>query len=270
VLERSVLDWGSQNVLTFGERRSRFTNTNLRFFGSLLSRQVDNSHLQYLRNRYYDPITGRFTQEDPIGIAGGLNLYGFAGGDPVNFGDPFGLCPEGMSVEECISGTRSDLKEAIATSPSQQFIDAVAGRLAPAKPLLEGVAFVMLSVLPMNFSAGAVARVTPTTRALYRAVTSEELATIVNSGGRFVADAGGGKYFATTAEGAAQYARMASRAFGDGPYTIVRTTIERGLLRALPDATVVVDRGIGTVRLPGSALPRLGPAEILLAAPLPR
>jgi peptidoglycan L-alanyl-D-glutamate endopeptidase CwlK len=36
---------------------------------------------------------GRFTQPDPIGLAGGLNLYGFAGGDPVNFSDPFGLCP---------------------------------------------------------------------------------------------------------------------------------------------------------------------------------
>ncbi len=32
-----------------------------------------------------------FTQPDPIGIAGGLNSYGYAGGDPVNFSDPFGL-----------------------------------------------------------------------------------------------------------------------------------------------------------------------------------
>jgi hypothetical protein len=31
------------------------------------------------------------TQEDPIGLAGGLNLYGYAGGDPVNRHDPFGL-----------------------------------------------------------------------------------------------------------------------------------------------------------------------------------
>ena len=40
-----------------------------------------------------DPATGRFTQEDPIGLAGGLNLYGFANGDPVTFSDPFGLRP---------------------------------------------------------------------------------------------------------------------------------------------------------------------------------
>jgi len=36
---------------------------------------------------------GRFTQQDPIGLAGGLNLYGYAGSDPINFSDPFGLCP---------------------------------------------------------------------------------------------------------------------------------------------------------------------------------
>lgn len=49
--------------------------------------------LHSVRNCNYDPKTGRFTQEDPIGLAGGLNLYGFAGGDPVTYSDPFGLCP---------------------------------------------------------------------------------------------------------------------------------------------------------------------------------
>ncbi len=45
----------------------------------------------YDRNRYYDPVGGRFTQEDPAGLAGGVNLYGYAGGDPANSSDPFGL-----------------------------------------------------------------------------------------------------------------------------------------------------------------------------------
>ena len=62
------------------------------WLGSLVG-GADASSLRYQRNRYYDPNSGRFTQQDPIGLAGGLNLYGFAGGDPVNFSDPFGLCP---------------------------------------------------------------------------------------------------------------------------------------------------------------------------------
>lgn len=42
--------------------------------------------------RWYDPITGRWLSNDPIGISGGLNQYVFAGNNPVNFRDPFGLC----------------------------------------------------------------------------------------------------------------------------------------------------------------------------------
>lgn len=63
------------------------------WWGSLMQEQVDASGLRYQRNRFYDPSTGQFTQVDPIGLAGGRNLYAFAGGDPVNFDDPFGLCP---------------------------------------------------------------------------------------------------------------------------------------------------------------------------------
>jgi RHS repeat-associated protein len=63
--------------------------------GTLVESKRDGSGLEYARNRVYDPATGRFTQDDPIGLAGGLNLYGFANSDPVNVSDPFGLltCP---------------------------------------------------------------------------------------------------------------------------------------------------------------------------------
>jgi RHS repeat-associated protein len=47
--------------------------------------------LDYNRNRWYDPHTGRFASEDPLGLAGGINLYAYAGNNPVDFQDPYGL-----------------------------------------------------------------------------------------------------------------------------------------------------------------------------------
>lgn len=47
------------------------------------------------RNRVYDLQTGRWTQEDPTGIAGGINLYRYNANNPTRYTDPFGLqfCP---------------------------------------------------------------------------------------------------------------------------------------------------------------------------------
>lgn len=51
-----------------------------------------------MRNRWYDTRAGRFISEDPIGLAGGPNLYAFGGGDPVGGWDPTGLL-DTMRVE---------------------------------------------------------------------------------------------------------------------------------------------------------------------------
>jgi RHS repeat-associated protein len=61
--------------------------------GSVIEGGRDLTGQLYMRNRFYDPQSGRFTQEDPIGIAGGLNVYGFGKGDPVSYSDPYGLWP---------------------------------------------------------------------------------------------------------------------------------------------------------------------------------
>ena len=57
-------------------------------------------------HRRSDPESGCSTQQDPIGLAGGLNSYGYADGDPINFSDPFGLksCAKDLAekeLEEC-------------------------------------------------------------------------------------------------------------------------------------------------------------------------
>jgi RHS repeat-associated protein len=46
--------------------------------------------LYFMKNRWYDAVTGRFLQRDPIGHQGGLNLYRFANGNPVDHIDPEG------------------------------------------------------------------------------------------------------------------------------------------------------------------------------------
>jgi RHS repeat-associated protein len=61
------------------------------WMGGLVDGMRDPTGQIYMRNRYYNPQTGQFTQMDPIGIAGGLNAYGFAAGDPVSYSDPYGL-----------------------------------------------------------------------------------------------------------------------------------------------------------------------------------
>lgn len=52
--------------------------------GTLLQDKVGVGGLMYRRNRYHDSKTARFTREDPIGIAGGFTLCGFASGDSVS------------------------------------------------------------------------------------------------------------------------------------------------------------------------------------------
>jgi RHS repeat-associated protein len=50
--------------------------------------------LIWMRSRWYDPTTGRFTQPDPLGLDGGSqNLYRYANNDPVNLYDPLGAAP---------------------------------------------------------------------------------------------------------------------------------------------------------------------------------
>ncbi|MCV5022372.1 RHS repeat protein, partial [Escherichia coli] len=54
----------------------------------------EESGLYYNRNRYYNPLLGRYITQDPIGLAGGWSLYAY----PVNGIDPLGLSPADVAL----------------------------------------------------------------------------------------------------------------------------------------------------------------------------
>ena len=60
--------------------------------------------LYYNRARWYDPESGRFLSEDPLGFAGSdLNLYRYVGNSPINATDPSG-CVANVVVGAGIGG----------------------------------------------------------------------------------------------------------------------------------------------------------------------
>jgi RHS repeat-associated protein len=64
---------------------------NIRFQGQYFDEETG---LHYNRFRYYNPNTGQFITQDPIGLLGGVNNYQYAP-NPVGWVDPFGLsCKE--------------------------------------------------------------------------------------------------------------------------------------------------------------------------------
>ncbi|MES5484930.1 RHS repeat-associated core domain-containing protein [Bradyrhizobium sp. INPA03-11B] len=102
VLERNAYDaWGKRrhpngsddatNVIT-----SRTTR------GFIEQEHLGDVGLVHLNARIYDPQIGRFTTTDPIGLAGGANLYRYASNNPLSLVDPRGTDADelpGINVE---------------------------------------------------------------------------------------------------------------------------------------------------------------------------
>jgi len=97
--ESGAVVWAAQYD-AFGkatvDASSTVTN-NLRFPGQYYDEETG---LHYNWNRYYDPGTGRYTTEDPIGFeSGDLSLYLYASASPLVITDPLGLYGRDMHYD---------------------------------------------------------------------------------------------------------------------------------------------------------------------------
>jgi RHS repeat-associated protein len=63
------------------------------------------TNLYYVRARTYSPVAGRWIQRDPIGYAGGINLYEYVGGHAGYSLDPFGNWEVDAGVYAAASGS---------------------------------------------------------------------------------------------------------------------------------------------------------------------
>ena len=101
VWQAAYLPYGEAKVL------KATVQNNLRFPGQYFDAETG---LHYNWNRYYNPKTGRYITADPIGLVGGMNVYAYVGGNPVNAVDPWGLATENWSncFANCVEKERLD------------------------------------------------------------------------------------------------------------------------------------------------------------------
>ncbi len=112
--------------------------------------------------RDYDAETGRWTSRDPIGLRGGVNVYGYGSADPVNHSDPRGLDDWKIGWDMVQGATETALKVGAAAAPTATAVTAGglgAGTVAVAAGGVGLVALLGLGVLDFigTFGGGATA-----------------------------------------------------------------------------------------------------------------
>lgn len=72
--------------------------------------------MYFNRHRYYQPQSGRFISSDPLGFAGGNNLWGYANNSPAANTDPYGLIAAGDMVDLTWTGSGYSVGKATFTA----------------------------------------------------------------------------------------------------------------------------------------------------------
>ncbi|WP_323123602.1 RHS repeat-associated core domain-containing protein [Burkholderia alba] len=255
---------GAYQYGPFGETGT----TNAGRFGYTGQQYIAELGLYYYKARIYSPALGRFLQTDPSGTTDDLNLYAYVGNNSINRIDPSGLQStiRGNGVQVACNGGNCGFTDALRTWADRSIAGFKSDSLSDfASRTLDGLPMGGVAIGAIGALKGAGAATQETT-ALFRAVGPAELADIQATGVLRNLGSAEGKYFTTSAEQAASYAKQAVKGFGDQPYTIIRTEVPYDTFKGLMPATV--DRGIPAWVLPSERLQGLTP-KIINYSPLP-
>lgn len=105
------------------ERETVETVPNPCRFGGAYGARTEANGLIFLRHRYYDPALGRFISPDPVGLAGGLHPYAYAGNDPVNHTDRQGLLEAVDAIDLLFDEPEEVLEDWWAPDPVDVIVD---------------------------------------------------------------------------------------------------------------------------------------------------
>jgi len=110
--QASYRAWGNTLRVVAESQEMRPVSQPLRYQGQYYDEETG---LHYNRFRYYDPDIGRFISQDPIGLAGGFNLYQYAP-NPLTWIDPLGLsCSPSTKLNRKLRALEKAQKSAVNT-----------------------------------------------------------------------------------------------------------------------------------------------------------
>jgi RHS repeat-associated protein len=181
---------------------------NLRFPGQYADEGGNGFY--YNLNRYYSQSLGRYIQADPIGLAGGLNPYLYANGNPEGFSDPSGLSYRQSwgVIGGAVGGTAGAIAGGTAAAAGSVVVDTATGGMnIPATPAevaagaVAGGAMGATAGAAVGYGAGAVA---DAASSVYDWINGGNVSTSDYPPGYMPGPAGAAQWGATKGYGAAE------------------------------------------------------------------
>ena len=89
------MQWVWENKEAFGNNPPNEVVSGFKFNLRFPGQYFDNeTNLNYNIHRDYNPVWGKYTTSDPLGLAAGINTYGYVSGNSLGLSDKLGFKAE--------------------------------------------------------------------------------------------------------------------------------------------------------------------------------